>query len=189
MKLNKPQLKTVLEFLDKKRPEFYQRVVYVDFDKGEIVATDGSILLVLEHVEGLDGTGTALIPRESIEGILKLAPGKGDHQGFTVTRNELRLGPASLPYTPVETEYIKFRKAIPEDVDIKTPGVFGFYASKYIKALEDIQDAFCTGLYYHLPPTILHPLKCSVCTLRGIDITIVILPKNLRTVVNSGDKE
>lgn len=193
MKLNKPQLKVVLGFLDKTNIRPYTTSLFVDFDKRRLVATNGHRLLMLEHVEGLEGTGNALIQRENLEGLLKLATGKGERFELTITQDTLGLGKVRLPYAPLNYKFPDYEKVIPEDADPNSSGVFGFYSSESIKSLEAVQTAFLTDLNFHLPETKIGALKCtgSACGTGGIvgSITVVIMPMLTLSIVNSGRKE
>lgn len=191
MKLNRLQLKVVLGFLHKHNIRPYSTSLFVDFDKRRLVATNGHRLLMLEHVEGLEGTGTALIQRANLEGLLKLATGRERFE-LTITQDTLGLGKVRLPYAPLNYEFPDYEKVIPEDADPDSVGVFGFYSSENIKSLEAVQTAFLTDLNFHLPETKIGALKCtgSVST-GGIvgSVTVVIMPMLTLSIVNSGRKE
>lgn len=126
---------------------------------------------------GLNGTGSVLIPRNVVEQVAK-----------TKTRNTIRFSNTeisvddfSFPFTPLQRTYPDYSKLIPPNEDLKKPGQFGFYSSKCIKVIEEIEAAFEVSPVFHRPNKKGTPLKATFYAGSGERVIACVMPKFVRT--------
>lgn len=172
--MNKTKLKAILPAIARKNVRYFLNGLHVDFDKREIAATNGHVIVIVENVQGLDGSGRVIIPRN----IVKLA-------AKVKTNSELRITPTQIGYAdkdfpsflfnPIESSYkLDYWNVVPSGNAASER--FGFYKSEYIKLLEDIEAAFKTQFALHCPQNAMKsPLK-GVLESDGERVTICIMP-------------
>lgn len=166
--MNKTKLKAILPAID------FLNGLHVDFDKREIAATDGHVIVIVENVQGLEGTGRVIIPRNVVEQASKIK-----------TNSELRITPTQIGYAdkdfpsflfnPIESSYkLDYWKVVPSENTASNR--FGFYSSENIKLFESIEAAFKTLFTLHCPQDAMKsPLK-GVLEADGEKVTICIMP-------------
>lgn len=170
--MNKTQLKSILPAIAKNNVRYFLNGLHVNFDKKELVATDGHVIVIVENVQGLDGSGRVIIPRNIVELVSKIK-----------TSHELRITPTHigyvserpLPFNPIESSFnLNYWNVVPSGNAASER--FGFYKSEYIKLLEDIEAAFKTQFALHCPQDAMKsPLK-GVLESDGERVTICIMP-------------
>lgn len=175
--MNKRQLKVLLSVMPKNDIPYKLNCLFVDFDKSEVVACNGFMIIAVKCAHGLNGTGSVLIPRNVVEQVAK-----------TKTKNTIRFSNAeisgddfSFPFTPLQGTYPDYSKVIPPNEDLKKPGQFGFYQSKYIKVIEELEAAFEVSPLFHRPNKIGKPLKATFYAGSGERVIACVMPKSVRT--------
>lgn len=171
--MNKTQLKAILPAIAKNNVRYFLNGLHVDFDKREIAATDGHVIVIVENAQGLEGTGRVIIPRNIVELVSKIK-----------TSQELRITPTQigyvsespLPFNPIESSFnLNYWKVIPSDNTESDR--FGFYRSEYIKLLENVEAAFKTQFVLHCPKDVrTSPLKGVLESDNGERVTICFMP-------------
>ena len=118
-----------------------------------------------------------LIPRNVVEQVAK-----------TKTKNTIRFSNTeisgddfSFPFTPLQGTYPDYSKVIPPNEDLKKPGQFGFYQSKCIKVIEELEAAFEVSPLFHRPNKIGKPLKATFYAGSGERVIACVMPKSVRT--------
>lgn len=171
--MNKRQLKVLLSAIPKNDIPYKLNCLFVDFDKSEVVACNA--FMICAH--GLNGTGSVLIPRNVVEQVAK-----------TKTRNTIRFSNTeisvddfSFPFTPLQGTYPDYSKVIPPNESLKKPGQFGFYQSKYIKIIEELEAAFEVCPIFHRPNKKVTPLKATFSAGSGERVIACVMPKLVRT--------
>lgn len=171
--MNKTQLKAILPVIAKNNVRDLLNGLHVDFEKREIAATNGHAIVIVENVQGLEGTGHVIIPRNIVEQVSKMK-----------TSHELRITPTQIGYTeeylltfnPIESSHkLDYWKVVPSDK--AQSYCFGFYRSEYIKLLENVEEAFKTKFVLHCPKNVRTiPLKGVLESDNGERVTICIMP-------------
>lgn len=171
--MNKTQLKAILPAIAKNNVRYFLNGLHVDFDKREIAATNGHVIVIVENVQGLEGTGRVIIPRNIVELAAKVK-----------TNSELRITPTHigyvserpLPFNHIESGYkLDYWKVVPSGNAASE--IFGFYKSEYIKLLENVEAAFKTQFVLHCPKDVrTTPLKGVLESDNGERVTICFMP-------------
>lgn len=174
--MNKRQLKAILSAIPKNNVRYFLNGLFVDFDKNEVAATDGHILVVVKDVKGLEGSGSVIIPRDTVE----LAAKTKTKNPIHITNTKVSVDDFSFEFKPVEGKYPNYSTVIPPDENIKNPGHFGFYRSEYIKVLEDLELAFQVHPIFHRPNAKDMPLK-AVYHADGETVIACVMSFNVRT--------
>lgn len=131
--MDKKQLKAILAFAMKADDVRKQMCgIFVDFDNRIVVATDRSAMIIHRNVANLNGTGSVIIPRESVEVALK----KKFVGDVYITPTEINY----LPFTPVDMKYPDYVRAMPKAIDDELK--LGRFRSWYMKQLETAESAF-----------------------------------------------
>lgn len=176
--MNKKQLKALADFApvvrDKKRPAL--NGIFVNFEDGVAVATDGKALVELTLDElRVSGAGKHIIPIASVKDALKVVKGK-----FSIKPGNI----GCIAYTPMDLPYVGYKNAIPEN---KAPGVLPWCDPYLLVKFEKFREAFKAEWSVALPETLLGAVKFNLFYLNsdselGYDpedqkATIVIMPK------------
>lgn len=171
--MNKTQIKAILQAVAKNNVRYFLNGLHVDFDKKELIATDGHAIVIVENVQGLEGTGRVIIPRNIVELVSKIK-----------TSHELKITPTHigyvserpLPFNPIESGYkLDYWKVVPSGNAASER--FGFYRSEYIKLLENVEAAFKTQFVLHCPEDVrTTPLKGVLESDNGERVTICFMP-------------
>lgn len=176
--MNKRQLKVLLSAMPKNDIPYKLNCLFVDFDKSEVVACNAFMIIAVKCAHGLNGTGSVLIPRNVVEQVAK-----------TKTRNTIRFSNTeisvddfSFPFTPLQGTYPDYSKVIPPNEDLKKPGQFGFYQSKCIKVIEELEAAFEVSPLFHRQNKIGKPLKATFYAGTGERVIACVMPKIVRTI-------
>ena len=178
--MNKRQLKAILSAIPKNNVRYFLNGLFVDFDKNEVAATDGHILVVVKDVKGLEGSGSVIIPRDTVE----LAAKTKTKNPIQITNNKVSVDDFSFEFKPVEGKYPDYSTVIPPDEDAKNPGHFGFYRSEYIKILEELENVFeCTPIY-HRPTQKRAVLKVIYRAESGETVIVSLMSMTVRTPEN-----
>lgn len=75
-----------------------------------------------------------------------------------------------------------YSKVIPPNESLKKPGQFGFYQSKWIKVIEELEAAFEVSPLFHRPNKIGKPLKATFYAGTGERVIACVMPKIVRTI-------
>lgn len=177
--MNKRQLKAILSAIPKNNVRYFLNGLFVDFDKKEVAATNGHILVVVKDVKGLEGSGSVIIPRDTVELVAKTKTKNPIH----ITNTKVLVDDFSFEFKPVEGKYPDYSTVIPPDEDIKNPGHFGFYRSEYIKVLEELENAFEVSPIFHRTEERFKPLK-AVYHADGETAIACLMPMAVRTPEN-----
>lgn len=146
--INKEQLKAILNAASKNNVRYFLNGLYVNFDKKEIAATNGHVLVLIENVDFLDGVGEAIIPRETIANLIKISPKKGK---VKITNSEICIDDVALSYEPIKGKYPDFRKVIPTKQISYENSRFCWFKSEYVKLVEDMSKAFEVNFTFYPP--------------------------------------
>ena len=87
------QIKALLKAIPKYNFRYYLNGLYVNFDLKEIAVTNGHILVLLENLEELDGTGEVIIPRKVIEAATSVCDLKAP---VKITNSEFSIGDLTI---------------------------------------------------------------------------------------------
>lgn len=175
--MNKRQLKAILSAIPKNNVRYFLNGLYVDFDKKEAAATNGHILVVVKDVKGLKGSGSVIIPRDTVELVAKT---KTKNQ-IQITNTKVSVDDFSFEFKSVKGKYPDYSTVIPPDEDVKKPGQFEFYQSRYIKVIEELEAAFEVSPIFHRPNKKGTPLKASFHAGSGERIIACVMPMSVRT--------
>lgn len=173
--MNKRQLKAILSAIPKNNVRYFLNGLFVDFDKNEVAATDGHILVVVKDIKGLEGSGRVIIPRDIVELVAKTKT----KSTIKITNSKLSVDDFSFEFNPVEGKYPNYSTVIPPDEN-KKPGKFGFYQSKHLKVLEELGKAFEVNPIFHRTDERFKPLK-AVYHADGETVIACIMPMTVRT--------
>ena len=77
--------------------------------------------------------------------------------------------------------YPDYSKVIPPNESLKKPGQFGFYQSKCIKIIEELEAAFEVCPIFHRPNKKGTPLKATFSAGSGERVIACVMPKSVRT--------
>lgn len=168
--MNKRQLKVLLSVMPKNDIPYKLNCLFVDFDKSEVVACNGFMI-------GLNGTGSVLIPRNVVEQVAKTKT----KNTIIFSNTEISVDDFSFPFTPLQGTYPDYSKVIPPNEDLKKPGQFGFYQSKCIKVIEELEAAFEVCPIFHRPNKKGTPLKATFYAGSGERVIACVMPKSVRT--------
>lgn len=146
--INKEQLKSILNAIPKCNVRYFLNGLYVNFDKKEIVATNGHVLVLIENVDFLDGVGEVIIPRETISNLIKISPKKGK---VKITNSEICIDDVVLSYEPIKGKYPDFRKVMPTKQILYENSRFCWFSSEYVKLVEDMSKAFELNFTFYPP--------------------------------------
>lgn len=146
--INKEQLKSILNAIPKCNVRYFLNGLYVNFDKKEIVATNGHVLVLIENVDFLDGVGGVIIPRETISNLIKISPKKGK---VKITNSEICIDDVVLSYEPIKGKYPDFRKVMPTKQIPYENSRFCWFSSEYVKLVEDMSKAFELNFTFYPP--------------------------------------
>lgn len=175
--MNKRQLKVILSVIPKNNVRYFLNGLYVDFDKNEVAATNGHILVVVKDVKGLNGSGSIIIPRDAVELVAKTKT----KNLIQIMNTKVSVDDFSFEFKPVEGKYPDYSTVIPPDEDVKNPGHFDFYRSEYIKVLEDLELAFEVGPIFHRPNKKGTPLKATFSAKTGERVISCVMPMSVKT--------
>lgn len=176
--MNKRQLKAILSVIPKNNVRYYLNGLFVDFDKKEVVATDGHMLVVVKDVKGLEGSGNVIIPRDTVELVAKTKT----KNPIQITNTKVSVDDFSFEFNPVEGKYPDYSTVIPPDEDVKNPRHFGFYRSKYIKVLEDLELASEVSPIFHRTEERFKPLKAVYHSENGETVIACLMSVKVRTI-------
>lgn len=174
--MNKRQLKAILSAIPKNNVRYFLNGLFVDFDKNEVAATDGHILVVVKDVKGLEGSGSVIIPRDTVELVAKTKT----KNPIQITNSKVSVDDFSFEFNPVEGKYPDYSTVISPDEN-KKPGKFGFYQSKHIKVLEELGEAFEVNPIFQRTDERFKPLK-AVYHADGETVIACIMPVKVRTI-------
>lgn len=185
--LSRDLLKAVIQVLDPKDIHPWCSVALVDYETSVFVVTDGHMLVEIKTPEikkaakaaGVKGRYcfTASDLKDAVRTMKK-----ADKFNCTPAAVE-RFGVAQL--TPADARnrasgYPDYRQVIPSDAKPDESGVFGLYAARYLKILEDIEHS-SSFMYksYHLPTSRTRALKIVFDCYDSMTVTVVVMPMNV----------
>ena len=185
--LTRDMIKSVAQVLDSKNVRFYCRVALVDYDKSIFVVSDGRMLVEIATPEIKKTAAAAGLTGRSCfsAAVLKnIARAMRARDTFDCTRAAVeRAGAAELHAHDVHDyakSYPDYRRVIPSDAKPDESGVFGLYAARYLKILEDIEHSSSfMHKSYHLPTLRTGVLKIVFDCYDSMTITAVVMPMNV----------
>lgn len=194
--LSRDLLKAVLPILNPKDVHSYAWNALIDYEKSVFVVTDGHMLVQIETPEIKKSAAAAGVKGRcciSVSELKSVVKAMKARDAFDCTRAAVEsLGVVDLQ--PCEAldlagSYPNYTKVIPEDSKAGAPGVFGLYAAKYMKILEDIEHS-SAYIYrtYHLPATRTGALKVVFDCYDSMIITAVLLPKSVESDIRKERK-
>lgn len=185
--LTRDLLKAVIQVLDPRGVQYYRWTALADYKKSVFVVTNGHMLIEISTPEikktaaaaGL--TGRSCFSAAELKNIARVMRARDT---FDCTRAAVeRAGAAELHAHDVHDyakSYPDYRRVIPSDAKPDDSGVFGLYAAKYIKVLEDIEHS-SSFMYksYHLPTSRTEALKIVFDCYDSMTVTVVMMPMNV----------
>ena len=185
--LTRDLLKAVIQVLDPRGVQYYRWTALADYKKSVFVVTNGHMLIEISTPEIKKTAAAAGLKGRccfSVSELKKLARVMRARDTFDCTRAAIeRAAAAELTQREARdyTEsYPDYTRVIPKDAKPDESGVFGLYAAKYIKVLEDIEHSGAV-MYkaYHLPISRTAPLKVVFDCYDSMTITAVVMPMNV----------
>lgn len=151
--INVKQLKAIAAFIQK--DSFSARGgLTINFDKSEIFACSGSTGVLVELVDGLEGKGQTIVPRDVVMSAIVLI-GNGY---MRATREDF----CGIPFEPLTSDLFKDYRSIFTYDDIKLPGRPGLYLSSSMKLLEKLNKEFKGHSEFYLPSSPEKPLILEI---------------------------
>ena len=153
------QIKALLKAIPKYNFRYYLNGLYVNFDLKEIAVTNGHILVLLENLEELDGTGEVIIPRKVIEAATSVCDLKAP---VKITNSEFSIGDLTIRYQPIEYKYPDIRQVFPKEEISYNDSRFCWFQSEYVRIVEKISKEFLVDFKFYPPENEkISPLKLT----------------------------
>lgn len=151
--INVKQLKTIAAFIEKDCFSAKGGLT-INFDKSEIFACNGPNAVLVELVDGLEGKGQTIVPRDVVMSAIVLI---GDGY-MRATREDF----CGIPFKPLTADLIKDYRSVFTYDDIKLPGRPGLYPSSSMKLLEKLERDFKGHGEFYLPSSPEKPLILEI---------------------------
>lgn len=151
--INVKQLKAIAAFIQKDRSDARGGLT-INFDKSEIFACCGSNAILVELVDGLEGKGQTIVPRDVVMSAIVLI---GDGY-MRATREDF----CGIPFEPLTSDLFKDYRSIFTYDDFKLPGRPGLYQSSSMKLLEKLNNEFKGRGEFYLPSSPEKPLILEI---------------------------
>ena len=151
--INVKQLKAIAAFIQKDCSDARGGLT-INFDKSEIFACSGSNAILVELVDGLEGKGQTIVPRDVVMSAIVLI---GD--GYMRASREDFCG---IPFEPLTSDLFKDYRSIFTYDDFKLPGRPGLYQSSSMKLLEKLNNEFKGCGEFYLPSSPGKPLILEI---------------------------
>lgn len=151
--INVKQLKAIAAFIQKDCFDMKGGLT-INFDKSEIFACSGSNAVLVELVDGLEGEGQTVVPRDVVMSAIVLI---GDGY-MRATREDF----CGIPFEPLPADLIKDYRSVFTYDDIKLPGRPGLYPSSAMKLLERLNKEFKGPGEFYLPSSPEKPLILEI---------------------------
>lgn len=136
------QLKAIAAFI-KKDGVGASGGLSINFDKSELFACNGSNAVLIELVDGLEGSGNTVVPLDVVKSAIILISDKH----MTASREDF----CGIPFEPIVNNLFNDYRRIFELSDIRLPGRPGLYKSSSLKLIEGLDKAFKGPGEFYLP--------------------------------------